>query len=74
MVRKKMNLKKRKRKKLQIKLIIYLTFMYIGFAYTFYYSFKEKETISNEELTFFIYYLLSRKNYNTRFTFWQLTY
>ena len=61
MVRKKMNLKKRKRKKLQIKLIIYLTFMYIGFAYTFYYSFKEKETISNEE---FINILVSTGNAN----------
>ena len=61
MVRKKMNLRKRKKKRTKLKIIFYLTLMYIGFAYSFYYSFKEKESISNEE---FINILVSTGNAN----------
>ena len=46
---------------MKIKLILYLIIMYLGFAYTFYYSFKEKESISNEE---FINLLVSTGNAN----------
>ena len=46
---------------MKIKLILYLIIMYVGFAYTFYYSFKEKESISNEE---FINLLVSTGNAN----------
>ena len=56
-----MNLKKRKKKRTRLKIIFYLTLMYLGFAYSFYYSFKEKESISNEE---FINILVSTGNAN----------
>ena len=61
MVRKKMNLKKRKKIRIKLKILFYFTLMYLGFAYSFYYCFKEKESISNEE---FINILVSTGNAN----------
>lgn len=55
-----MNLKKPKKKK-KIKYLIYLSFIYIAFAYTFYYMVKDNNTISNEK---FINMLVSSGNAN----------
>ena len=56
-----MNLKKRKKRKLKLKLMFYLILIYVGFTYSFYNSFKEKDVISNEE---FINILVSTGNAN----------
>ena len=63
MVHKKMKLvSSRKKKKFsKIKLLFYLGFIYLGFAYTFYYSLNYKKTVSNEE---FINLLISTGNAN----------
>lgn len=61
-MRKKMNLKKKKFKHFKrVKIAFYIILMYIGFAYTFYYSLKSSETISNEE---FINLLVTSGNAN----------
>ena len=63
MAHKKMKLKgtKKKKKFLKIKILIYLICIYMGFAYTFYYSFSSRKTVSNEE---FINLLVSTGNAN----------
>ncbi len=63
MAHKKMNLKnpKKKKKFTKIKILFYVTLIYVGFAYTFYYSLKTSKTISNEE---FINLLVSTGNAN----------
>ena len=63
MAAKKMSLKstKKKSKFSKVKLLFYLGCIYISFAYTFYYSFNSKKTVSNEE---FINLLVSTGNAN----------
>lgn len=63
MAHKKMKLKatKKTKKHFKIKLAIYLMIIYISFAYTFYYSFQNKKSISNEE---FINLLITTGNAN----------
>ncbi len=63
MAHKKMNLKNTKKKKKfrKLKLGFYMLLIYLGFAYTFYYSLKKSPTISNEE---FINLLVSTGNAN----------
>lgn len=63
MIRKKINLKntKKKKKYLKLKLLFYLSCIYISFAYTFYYSFHNHKSLSNEE---FINLLVSTGNAN----------
>jgi len=63
MAHKKMKIKSTKKNKKfsKIKLIFYLGIIYISFAYTFYYSFSSKKTVSNEE---FINLLVSTGNAN----------
>lgn len=59
-----MNLKsqsKKKKKFWKIKLALYFAIVYIGFSYTFYYSLKSNQTVSNEE---FINLLVSTGNAN----------
>lgn len=58
---KKMKLKNPKKKKnyKKIKLFIYLSLIYLGFSFSFYYSIKNNKTISNEE---FINLLISSEN------------
>jgi len=60
---KKMNLKnpKSKKKFFKIRLMFYVGIIYIGFAYTFYYSMKGSNTVSNEE---FINLLVTTGNAN----------
>ena len=57
----KMNLKNPKKKKFKIRYLLYLTIIYLSFAFTFYYGFKDKEIISNEE---FISMILKSNNPN----------
>ena len=63
MAHKKMNLKspKKKKKFKKIKILFYITLIYLGFSYTFYYSLKNNKTVSNEE---FINLLVSTGNAN----------
>lgn len=63
MAHKKMKLKGNKKKKRfsKLKMLIYLVFIYVGFAYTFYYSFNSRKPVSNEE---FINLLVSTGNAN----------
>ena len=63
MAHKKMKLKstKKKKKLSKLKILIYLICIYMGFAYTFYYSLSSKNTVSNEE---FINLLVSTGNAN----------
>ena len=63
MAHQKMNLKKTKTKKKfgKIRLIFYCSIIYITFAYTFYYSLKGSDTVSNEE---FINLLVTTGNAN----------
>lgn len=63
MASKKMKLKgtKKKKKISKFKLLFYLSFIYISFAYTFYYSLNTKKSISNEE---FINLLIRTGNAN----------
>ena len=58
---KRMKLKTRKKKFSKIKLLFYLSFIYISFAYTFYYYFNSKKIVSNEE---FINLLVTTGNAN----------
>lgn len=61
-MKKRMNLKKKKNKHFKrIKIAAYITIMYIGFAYTFYYSIKSNKVVSNEE---FINLLVTSGNAN----------
>ncbi len=57
----KMNLKKTTNKKFKIRYLVYLTIIYLSFSFTFYYGFKDKEIISNEE---FINLILKSNNPN----------
>lgn len=62
MANKRMNLKqKKKRKFIKIRLIFYFGLIYVGFAYTFYYSLKMNRVVSNEE---FINLLVTTGNAN----------
>lgn len=63
MAHKKMNLKNPKKRKFfrRIKLLFYLTLIYLGFSYAFYFSMKQNKKISNEE---FINLLISTGNAN----------
>lgn len=62
MAHKKMNLKKSKKKKFgKVKVVLYLLFIYVGFAYTFYYSLRMNKTVSNED---FINILVEAGNAN----------
>ena len=63
MAHKKMNLKNKKKKKyfFKIKLGVYICLIYLGFSYTFYYSLKNNQTVSNEE---FINLLVEAGNAN----------
>lgn len=63
MARKKMNLKNTKKRKkfLKIRITLYLILIYLGFSYTFYYSLKSSQVVSNEE---FINILVSTGNAN----------
>ena len=60
MALKRMKLKK-KRRFIRIKTLIYISFIYMGFIYSFYYSMSNKKTVSNEE---FIRFLVSTGNAN----------
>ena len=63
MAHKKMNLRSTKKKKkfFKLKLLFYILLIYMGFAYTFYYSLNASKTVSNEE---FINLLVSTGNAN----------
>lgn len=63
MAHKRMNLKSSKKKKRfrKLKMIFYVGLIYLGFTYTFYYSLKSNERVSNEE---FINLLVSTGNAN----------
>ena len=58
---KRMKLRGKKKKFSKIKLLFYLSFIYISFAYTFYYYFNSKKIVSNEE---FINLLVTTGNAN----------
>ena len=58
---KRMKLRGKKKKFSKIKLLFYLSFIYISFAYSFYYYFNSKKIVSNEE---FINLLVTTGNAN----------
>jgi len=61
MASKRMKVGTGKKRFVKLKLLFYLVVIYVSFAYTFYYSFNLKKTISNEE---FINLLVSTGNAN----------
>ena len=63
MEHKRVKLKGRRRRKrfIKLKILFYFLCIYLGFAYTFYYSLNSKRLISNEE---FINLLVSTGNVN----------